>query len=134
MSVLGLDYGRKYIGLSISDGPLAEPLKIIHWQGNWAKLISSLSHILESNKVEKIIVGLPEGQMGEEVKEFAGKIRQVFSLETIAADETLTSQEAAEKLGQENSSRTRRYRRRLDALAATLILQSWLDKKTENLA
>ena len=119
MKTLGIDYGRSKIGLAIAEGPLAEPLVVIRYSDTKI-LEEKIKQIIEKNQIEKIIVGISEGAMGEESKKFAEKI----GAETF--DETLTSQDA-QTLAMEAGIGPKKRREMEDAYAATIMLQNYLD-------
>jgi RNase H-fold protein (predicted Holliday junction resolvase) len=79
LKILGIDYGRSKIGLAIADGSLAEPMRVIRYKDT--KILSEqIMKIVEQEKIEKIIFGISEGEMGEESKNFSlnfGKIVKI---------------------------------------------------------
>ncbi len=119
--ILGIDYGRSKIGLAISDGPLAEPFKVIRYK-NKESVVEEIKKIIEYENIEKVVVGVSEGEMGEESKNFA----ENFNAETF--DETLTSQDA-QFLSQEAGIGRKKRKEMEDAYAATIMLQNYLDSK-----
>jgi len=119
MNLLGLDYGRKKIGVAISYGKLSEPLQVIRYK-DYQKMIDHVKRIIEKQKIEKVIVGVSEGEMAEESKEFA----KHFNAET--SDETLSSKDAQMLSIQAGMGRKRRKEME-DAFAASIMLQSYLD-------
>lgn len=119
MKTLGIDFGQRKIGLSIADGPLAEPFGVVKTK-NWPK---KLSEVCQKEKVERLVVGISEGEMAEEQKAFAKRLEEVLTLPVFLVDETLTSKEAIvkmRKLGKRGNE---------DKFAATLLLQRFLDEK-----
>jgi len=125
MKILGIDYGRKKIGLAVSGGKLAEPLKVIRYRD--IKILSEkLQKIVKENNIEKIVVGVSEGEMGEESKKFALAIshQPLAIVETF--DETLSTHEA-KKLSLEAGISRKKRRGLEDAFAAAVMLQSYLD-------
>lgn len=119
MKVLGIDYGRRKIGVAISGGTLAEPLQVIRYKDT-EKMIAHIKRIIEKQKVEKVVVGVSEGEMAEESKEFAKN----FNAETF--DETLSSHDAIEMSIQSGMGRKKRKEME-DAFAASIMLQNYLD-------
>lgn len=117
--ILGIDYGRSKVGLAIADGTLAEPLKVIRYKDKNI-LLSEIKKIIENEEIEKVVVGVSEGEMGEESKEFARE----FNAETY--DETLTSQDAQFLSREAGINRKKRHEME-DAYAATIMLQNYLD-------
>lgn len=104
--ILGIDYGPKNIGLAISEGYIAQPLKVIHDVADLNKIVADL-------KIEKIIIGISEGKSLDIAKEFGRKLQTVLRLPVEFVDETLTSHEAGDKQ---------------HAKAAAIILQRYLDE------
>ena len=121
MKYLGIDYGRRKIGLAMSDGKLSEPYQVIRYK-DYDKMIAHIQRIIERQKIEKVVVGVSEGEMGEESKEFAKK----FGAETF--DETLSSKYAIELSIQSGMSRKKRKEME-DAFAASIMLQNYIDSK-----
>lgn len=119
MKILGVDYGRKKIGLAIADGSLSEPLRVIRYKD--IKILSEqLQKIIRENKIEKVVVGISEGEMGEESKKFA----EIIGAETF--DETLSTYNAQE-LSREAKVGRKKRKNLEDAYAASVMLQSYLD-------
>lgn len=117
--ILGIDYGRRKIGMAISDGPLAEPWKVIRVNG-FDDAVEKVLQVLQVEKVEKIVVGVSEGEMAEESKNFAKEFKaDIF-------DETLTSQDA-QRLSKEAGIGRKKRREMEDAYAASIMLQNYLD-------
>jgi len=119
MKILGVDYGRKKIGLAISQGVLAEPWKVIK-VNDFENAVGKLTQILKELKIDKIVVGVSEGEMGEESEKFAEKI----GAETF--DETLSTYNA-QKLSRQGNIRRKKRKALEDAYAAAVMLQSYLE-------
>lgn len=124
MNILGLDYGRKKIGVAISFGKISEPLQVIRYS-NYKKMVTHIQRIIERQKIEKVVVGVSEGEMAEESKEFAKN----FNAETF--DETLSSHDAIEMSIQSGMGRKKR-REMEDAFAASIMLQNYIDSTNIN--
>lgn len=123
MRILGIDYGRQKIGLAISEGILAEPLKVIKQDQSLAEI----KKICKDQQVTKIIIGLPESGLVEEIKLFAQKLSAATGLTTTFQDEALTSRSAIVKMIA--AGKNKKFRRQKeDAVAAALILESYLEK------
>lgn len=136
--LLCLDIGDKRIGVAVSDplGMTAQSLVTIerrHFKEDCAQLLK----IMEEYGVQKIVIGLPlnsegnEGPQAKKVRFFAEGLikflKEKGALITIEWwDESLTSQEAEEILLEADLSRKKR-KKMIDKLAASLILQSYLD-------
>jgi len=133
MRILGLDYGEKRIGVAVSDelGLTAQGLETV-LRKNTAHDMERIGKIARELGAEKIVVGYPlrlngeEGIQCEKVKRFAARLETALSIPVEFQDETLTTKEAESILIQAN---VRREKRKLlvDKLAASIILQSYLD-------
>lgn len=124
MKIIGIDYGRKKMGLAISEGILAEPYKVIRYE-NVDEAIEKIRK--ETEKIDKVVVGISEEEMGEESKEFSNRLRENLSIPVETFDETLTTQEA-QRLGIEAGIKRKKRKEMEDAYAAAVVLQSYLDK------
>ena len=105
MRYLGLDLGSKTLGISISDklGMIARSLTIIRHNEEYDKLILEIEKIIKEQEVDAIVLGYLE-------------------------DERLTTKEATDILISNNTSRKKR-KKVIDSMAATIILQSYLNRK-----
>lgn len=124
MVYLGIDYGRSKIGLAIAEDGLARPLEVISSNKD---LLVKLSRLCQEQVIGKIIIGLPEGRLEEEVRKFGQKLAKLSSLPVKFEPETLTTQEAIAKMIQAGKKQKARKKKE-DAFAAALILQSYLEK------
>jgi len=119
MKFLGIDYGRSKIGLALSDGKLAEPYQVIRYKDT-EKMLAHIKRIIEKQKIEKVIVGVSEGEMAIESREFAKN----FNAETF--DETLSSHDA-QRMSIESHMGRKKRKEMEDAFAASIMLQSYID-------
>lgn len=134
MLLLGLDYGEKRIGLAIGDDEtrIASPLKILKNKGS-DFVIKEIQEVCQKDGIEKIIVGLPltlsseEGIEVKEVLKFIDELKNGLSIPVETEDERMTSA-MVDKLMSEAGGISER-----DAVAAMIILQSYLDKPTPHL-
>lgn len=125
MSILAIDFGTKRIGLAISEGFLAQPLQVL---SNDKKIFSKLKRICAKNNVEKVIVGIPEGTLVDKILRFAKDLQKELKIKVELESEILTT-ETAKKLLIE-AKRGQKFRKEsLDAAAATVILQQYLDSQ-----
>lgn len=130
---LGLDYGLQRIGIAVSDATdtLATPLQT--HERDAGSFFTYLDRIIAEREISGVVLGLPmetsggEGDLAARVREFARKIAEHTGLPVHLEDERYSSQEAAGwlRLG----GRKRRPKAELDALAAALILQQYLDRR-----
>jgi putative Holliday junction resolvase len=124
MKTLGIDYGLKRIGLALGFEGLAEPFLVVN---NSPRIIQRIVWICREQKIEKIIIGLPEGKLVSEVKSFGRKLSLAVRLPVVYQVEILTSKEAIAKMIE--AGRKRKVRReRQDAVAASIILQNYLNE------
>jgi len=140
MKYLGIDFGTKRIGLSVSDesGKLAFPHSVI---ANDKKLFEILEKVISEEEVSKIILGESKDFEGKpnsimvEINKFVEDFKKVFSIPIIFEPEFLTSAQAEKNqnkaLNRGILSRKKKEGTKnemLDASAATIILQSFLDR------
>lgn len=124
MNYLGIDFGLRNIGFSFADGPLAEPLGQKKYKTS-KELLEFIIALVSDKKIEIIVIGLPEGKMAKTIKKFGDNLAKTISLPVHYQDETLSTHEAKTKMIEANAPRKKR---RLDhKIAATIILQSYLD-------
>jgi putative Holliday junction resolvase len=129
MSLLGVDYGGKRIGLALSEsGVLASPHSVIPNDGDAS--IDRIASIVEETEADTIVVGLARRARttaGEQkFHEFAERLRQKTCKPVVLWDETLSTVEAEERL-RESGRRRDRKAHDIDMYAAAVILQSYLD-------
>lgn len=128
---LGLDYGLRRIGIAVSDpdGSLAFPVGT-HVEGRDPSILEQLKELILERSVTGIVVGLPlttagqEGGMAVQASRFAARLAKEFAVEVILWDERYSSVEADRWL----ALRRRPAKEDRDALAAQIILQSYLDR------
>ena len=132
--LLGIDYGEKRIGVSVSDptGTIASPFNTLLYNSG-EDLLVQLQEVVISEKIEGVVVGLPIGMKGQEttqttlVQQFVELLRRHLDLPIHTADERLTSV-AAENVLKEQKIQPSRNKAMIDSTAAALILQSFLDR------
>jgi len=131
--MIGLDFGERRIGVAISDvrGVTARALPVIERESA-AKDVARIRELAASRKVQKIIMGLPlnmDGSCGpaaRRTRRFASLLRRELGIEVVMWDERLTTVEAERNLIAGGQRRQRRRALR-DGIAASLILQQYLD-------
>ncbi|MCX7554604.1 Holliday junction resolvase RuvX [Marinicella sp. S1101] len=134
--VLGIDFGQKRIGLAVGQtlSYAANPTKVLPNNKDFFKLLSE--EIKEWN-ISQIIIGLPLGMDGEEqeitrqVKNFSQKVQRHSQLPVHLVDERLSSYEAERRFAESRSAQMSKAKdkKNIDAFAAQIILQSWLDQQ-----
>lgn len=135
ISALGLDIGRKRIGVAgcdgtglIATGLLTIECKSLEW------VLEELRYLVREREVQVLVIGLPysmNGTLGfqaRQVQKWAGNIANGLNLPVEYVDERLTSFQAEELLKAENISPSRN-KALIDRKAAALILQQWLDRR-----
>jgi len=135
MRILSLDVGDVRIGVAVSDpmGMLASPHSVIE-RTSLQKDCERVRQLVEQLTAEEIIVGLPlrtdnkESTMARKVEEFAQTLRQVVSVPVRLVDERFSTQIANAALRAAGQSGKKR-RENIDAAAAAVILQGYLDGK-----
>lgn len=136
MRYLGLDLGSKTLGIAISDktNTIASIYKTIFFENiDYDNLIAELDNIILENNITTIILGYPlnmNNTIGERAEisiKFKKKIEDELSIPVILMDERLTSVISNNVLIEANVSRKKR-KKKVDGMAAVVILQSFLDK------
>ena len=137
MRYLGLDLGTRTLGLSLSDTTctIASTLKTIRFtEGDYDSLLIELENIIKEYNISKLILGYPKNMnntIGERcltTLDFKDKLVNKFNIEVILQDERLTTVEATNYMLAADISRKKR-KHKVDALAANIILQTYLDKE-----
>ncbi|MEN6430388.1 MAG: Holliday junction resolvase RuvX [Coriobacteriales bacterium] len=135
MRLLGLDIGEARVGVALSDacGTVALPRAVLDGR-ELVRDLAPLRAIVEADDVTGLVVGLPVGMNGVEgaqaarVRACASRWAAELGLTVVFFDERLTSVEASRSMHAAGAD-TKRQRGRLDMVAATLILQGYLDSQ-----
>jgi putative transcription antitermination factor YqgF len=123
MRYLGIDYGRRKIGLALSEGRTASPLKVLE-VSSLIDALNKTSQVIKSESVEVVVVGLPEsGESLKITKDFIKELKKTISV--MEVEETLSSKNALEQMIKMGAPR--KTREKEDAYSATIILQTFLD-------
>lgn len=142
-ALLCIDVGTKTIGVAVSDRlrRIGNPLTILP-RKPWAKTKDALKNILEEYEIKEVIIGLPlemdgtHGDAASRAMAFGDLIRKELNVETIPWDERLSTLQAEKAMFEQRQGRQTRASKKdvkkqgLDAVAAAIILQSYLDRKT----
>ncbi len=131
--ILGIDPGRKRVGLAIGDTSLrvATAFDAMEYAGK-EKFLKCLNSIIEKEEVTLIVVGLPknmdgtEGDAAKNSRRLAESIRERFDIEVKLLDERLTTHQAVRQI-HETGGKAGHRKERVDMLSAALILQSYFD-------
>jgi putative Holliday junction resolvase len=136
MRTLGLDVGERRIGVAVSDpdGRMAFPLVTHERRGG--DDAAALLDVARREEAGRIVVGLPlsldgtHGPQAEEAAQFAERLKRTGDLEVVLWDERLSSLEADHHL-RAAGKRGKDAKARRDAIAASIILQSYLDSRRD---
>ncbi len=136
MRYLGLDLGSTTLGMALSDktNTIATSYKTIKHQENYDLLIEEISQIVKELEIDGIVLGFPKnmnntiGEKGNLSIEFKEKLEKKLNIPIYLQDERLSTKSATDMLIQGNVSRKKR-KSVVDSIAATIILQTFLDKK-----
>lgn len=126
MRFLGIDYGKKKVGLALSDGQLASPFKIIAID-NLKHGLNKILQVIKSEQIEKIVIGIPEsGEAHSITIKFIQELKKnLKDVEIVEVSETLSSFHARADMLTAGVSKSKRGQE--DAVAAAGILQNYLD-------
>lgn len=135
--ILALDIGDKRIGVAVCDetGTLARPLTTIA-RASRREDFERIARLIAEQNVERVIAGYPrslsgdEGQQARRVRRYVEALAARLAVPVELWDERLTTVEAAERL-RDSGRRKPRDRGQLDAAAAAIILQAYLDAHAE---
>ena len=133
MRILGIDYGDARTGLSVSDpsGLLAGSPSVIH-EWNYERLVDRLAAFAAENRIEEIVLGWPKnmdgtaGPRAEKCEALARTLEERTGLPVTLWDERRTTVAAHDILHQ-SGKKSKKHRESVDAVAASLILQGYLD-------
>ncbi|MDO5784440.1 MAG: Holliday junction resolvase RuvX [Eubacteriales bacterium] len=135
MKIMGIDYGDARTGVSISDptGFLAgSPQVIATW--NTDELLEKLTALAKREKIEEIVMGLPknmnatQGERAEKCRTLGAELEKRTGIPVIFWDERRTTIEAHAIL-HATGKKQKKHKKNVDAVAASLILQGYLDFK-----
>lgn len=134
MKIMSIDYGDVRTGIAISDirGILASPLCVIK-ESYQPKLVDKIIELINENKIEKIVIGLPRNMDGsygyrcDDCKSLGQAIGEKINIDIEFEDERLTTVMAHNILS-DNNVRGAKRKQTVDAVSAVMILQSYLDK------
>lgn len=134
--ILGLDWGKKLIGLAISDELKisAQPFVVLEFND---KILKELKKICKEKNVEKIVIGLPmtlKGEIGKQAKEvldFSKKCRKEVKIPIIFEDERFSSRIIRELFKKQKVNK-KRQKKIKNIIEAQVILQSYLERLKQN--
>ena len=137
MRIIGLDIGERRVGVAVSDaeGKIATPVTVLDSQE--ALHGRKLLDIIDDYEASMLVLGIPlsldgtEGPQARRVREVGDGLADRLGVPIVYHDERLTSAEASRLMSEAGVS-SRKQRGRLDMVAASLILQGYLDSKGDS--
>lgn len=132
--IMAIDYGDARVGIAVSDllGITAQGVETIQNTGKKA-LFLRLSELIAEYKPTAIVIGLPKnmnGTLGERAQksiDFEERLKEIYDGKTVLFDERLTTVSAIRTLNETNT-RGKKRKNVVDTVAATLILQAYMDR------
>ena len=119
MNYLGIDYGSKRIGLAVATKGIIEPISAIK---NDQYLFDNLKKIITEYQINKIFVGMSEGEFANKTKKFVGELKNMLIL-TIETTEEAVSTIEADKIFLDNHKKKKNYKKSIDSISAAVILR-----------
>ena len=128
MRYLGIDYGLKKIGLAVSEGQVASPLKVVS-TSSLADAVAKIKYEIRKEEIARVVIGVPESNTSRKiVKKFIAELKGEYKekpVEIIETEETLSSRDAQNLMITLGTNK--KERKEEDAYSAMLILQQFLD-------
>ena len=132
MRILAIDYGDQRIGLALSDltGMLVGRAWTLH-EWDLDRAVAEIAKVVKENEVGTLVLGLPknmdgsEGPRAEKSRAVAARLTEATGLDVVLWDERRSSVEAHAIL-HANGRKEKKHRERVDAVAASLILEGYL--------
>lgn len=137
MKILGIDLGSRTVGIAVSDilETIASPVNTFRIRENdLQEALGYVKMVIEEYGIQKIVLGLPKnmngtiGPQAEYCLQFKDLLEKEVGLEVVMVDERMTSIMANNAMLEADLSRNKR-KQNVDKLAASIILQSYLDRK-----
>ena len=135
---MGLDYGTKTVGVAVSDplGITAQAVETVErkTENKLRQTLARIETLAKEYEVEKFVIGLPKhmnndiGERAEKSMEFGQMLQRRTGIEVVMWDERLTTV-SAHKILNENNVRGKKRKAVVDAVAAEIILQNYIDSR-----
>lgn len=137
MRALGIDLGEKRIGIAVSDsnGKVATPIQVLVRSKSAKQDHNKINELVNEWEAEIVVVGMPyslngsKGPAARLVEKEVEKLSDSISVPVTIHDERLTTVMAAKELDVQGLD-SKKQREVIDQVAASVILQSWLDNQT----
>ena len=143
MRVLGIDYGARRVGLALSDatGTLASPWRLLERPRSEGETLALIAAVVDTLRAEDdglavVVVGWPRRLDGSPtdqtlgIETFSRSLAERAGIQVVLQDERLSSHAAEERLAERGIRDWRARKKKLDAAAAAVILQDYLDTRT----
>lgn len=134
MRAVGIDLGERRIGVAVSSGSLATPYEVIERSGDRRRDRRAIAAVVDETGAEVVVVGLPlslDGSHGPAARSALGEVaalRDTLQVDVETYDERLTTVTADRQLKEQGLDAPAR-RRVVDKVAASILLQAWLDAR-----
>lgn len=125
MVLLGLDYGCQRIGVAIAVNSIVGTKGWLDWKNKEEIFLRRIEKLCQEERIEKVVVGISRGSIGEEIKQFVSRLSLRLKLPIELVDETLTSWDAEKMVGWKNKGK-------IDSVSAALILERYLSLCGDN--
>lgn len=122
MNLLGIDYGRRFVGIAFSQGVSAQGLMAVPT----AAALETIRQLCQKHEVERLVIGLPDGFLRQEASVFGAQLGTSLGLSIEYWDETLTSFQAQQQL-QKSGQKRKTQKQKEHQVAAALILDSYIE-------
>ena len=119
MNYLAIDYGTKRIGLAVSTLDIITPILAIK---NDDHLFANLQKIISEYRIDKIYVGLSEGEFANLTRNFVEELKKVIKLDIETIEEAVSTIEA-QQIFLQNKKKKKNYKDTIDSMAAAVILR-----------
>jgi len=119
MNYLAIDYGSKRIGLAIAIEKIIKPIPGIK---NDADVFKNIQSIISEYKIEKIFVGVSEGEFARITKKFVEELKNVLTLPIETVEEAVSTIEA-DQIYLINKKKKKDYKKTIDSIAAAVVLR-----------
>lgn len=119
MNLLAIDYGTKRIGLAISTYGIIAPIEPIT---NNDQKFSSLQKIIDQYQIEKIFVGISEGEFARLTQKFVDQLKNMVRCDIETVEEAVSTIEA-NQIFLDNKKKKKDYKKMIDSISAAVILQ-----------
>lgn len=127
-NIICLDFGLERVGLALGQEGLVTPYGVLK---NDAGFFTNLSKVIEEFKIEKIVIGIPvkTSQMAQKVREFGHKVESFFPTGEVEFWDEQYSSVEAQRILESQGKGIKESKKLIDALSASIILQSYLDSQ-----